>query len=708
MEGMSTPNDPKRPDGKAQDAQVAATALAALTCAIRAVRVYGADHPAGGRALDRLLEAMSALAAGGGARTIVCCGRTILFQGSALPETPETQECAEELGAADVSVLGVKGTPTREALGRVVGAFANVRHGQPGAAIAPLNEAGAGLLEFHTLRADQLGFFAPGEEREAGTWAMLVGAAALGASPAAQRALQREMPRIDRALRADPGIAPGDFAGLVGEALDGASAVRGGPTAETAGRVLRLNPDLRAALLRIAAADPHSGSTWLNDLSGHLPAQEVVEAISQVSRGGVAPPEASVLLLKKLLHLTSDSAGGGVNPEGPQGPEASAISASLIQELLIRRGADDSCVPEYADHLATTAAEPRLRASFAPSTDEFAADALAVRSAEIATYLLRDPVTDANDRVRALEQVAASLPAVAATSRLDIASDALAMAGELTGAREPEIARAAERLVESLEHGSAVTQLVDRVMCRAHTPTDIVQLAQTMGRPLVRWAARQLESGEAGAKSDAVRMIAQLVPDGIAYEELAALFRGGSKRGALRFLGLIPEERLPGAAAALLESADAAMLAEILVVLHQRGRRLSPRHLMAAFALDDPRALAVACGQLRESPESLGTEALAGILEKAAAGSNIAVVHAVADALVARPDGGAARLAQILGGLNQGLSVSRARVCRALARVLESRRGQAEVGPTLARWKRSPLFALSLLVGDDSARREAA
>jgi hypothetical protein len=203
-------------------------------------------------------------------------------------------------------------------------------------------------------------------------------------------------------------------------------------------------------------------------------------------------------------------------------------------------------------------------------------------------------------------------------------------------------------------------------------------------------------------------MIAQLVPDGIAYEELAALFRAGSKRGALGFLGLIPEERLPGAAAALIESADPAMLAEILILLHQRGRRLSPRHLMAAFALDDPRVLAVACGQLRESPESLGTEALAGILEKAGAGSSISVVHAVADALVVRPDGGAARLAQILGGLNQGLSVSRARVCRFLARVLESRRGQPEVGPTLARWKRSPLFALSLLVGDDSARREAA
>lgn len=476
--------------------------------------------------------------------------------------------------------------------------------------------------------------------------------------------------------------------------------------------LMHLNPELRSTLVQLGAMH---GSQWIADHASALPIAELTSAFLSVDSSSSGPPRATVLLLSKLVGLSSlqstlrqklEKIASKWDIPGATGEH----NAGAVSELLTDRGVRDFCPDDYRADLTLAATTAKAQVMMPIEISQLSTPVILARTAAIAEWLMRDQPCDGGDNSGPVTWVSEHIEQVPVVERFAPLNAAIESVVKVPPGDEA-MGAARARVQETLRHQSVLESFL-------HAAGEKGELASAAGRAIVlapeamiEFVIERVSKERMSAEHALVRQVAREAPTA----SLAAIAGSAAARtdrplGVLALLAHVGDE-------ALLELASIAISADspdqlragAFAILDRRISTWPALLIAAAFAEQSKGVPDMATRRLASRHNAADVGTLAGVLrgENAAGVPSPQVANVLIQSLLLHGPPGLAALIDILETFSRGVHRDRIRLCRRIAFELESHRGVPAVDKVLKTWRRSLGHAVGLFIVEDAGRSAA-
>lgn len=486
-----------------------------------------------------------------------------------------------------------------------------------------------------------------------------------------------------------------------------------------------LNPELRRNLLQVSPHRPAESLELMSELADVVPASELIEALQNVNRVDGSAHEELLTLLRKLIRIShsrpaeSDEVDEilrrwGVSRESLANP---AMFRSALEEMFQRR-AQASYNPEDYQALLDGLSQESLSGAYpAVATlyrDPADVEGVRIHAAEIATLLLARPDGD-QERPVLFGYVAARTDLLLDHGRwAPIRETAVAArADRLLKADSEPIRRAAEGYLADFGQERRLARIIAGLKRAEQLPDDALYLLELGGARALDLVLDNL-SQESGSELDRgfrrfaaerdPKLWAEILPPRCArgWPALEPLFpplREMASEDAVPLLQRLLEHEAPRTRREALVS-----LCDI-----SRGATVEP-YLVRALGDENAGIVTLALRRLAELETPAALDLLGAYLADnlRPVRPSLAACRLAFELLSERGEAGSQLLCAGLDALCRSVHPRRARLARMLAEHLETRAGEPQLSPALARWRRSPARLVSLLLASVPSRAAGA
>lgn len=710
------------PDGAGSETLAQwAEAVGRIARAVQAVRLYGFDHGSAGAAIREAQPALivcdfSVLPVlWGVAPTGFCTLEGPLNAGQA------ARMLASELLRHDITAIELLCRPDEAQAATLVPELVRWM-------ADPQGQAPAGVRVIK-VGAHALKFLDQSDEKVA-KWAAVLQSVVSGAGeeehPVLASAVQRVQGLLSHATeeeRARASLILSDLAKRVGVGGFGGGAGGGDATASdveaTIGDLLGgMNPELRQSLLQLAAVQ---GTSWISDHASGLPMADLAAALLQIDadgRGASRPPDATVLLLNKLMGLTALNGDvrqklQGVSARWNVGVGDIAKGQAVV-ELMTSRNVADYCPTDYRQNLQQVAGALNAQVMSPVTLADLDEKNVMAACGQIAISLLESPSPVNIDNAGPLSWFAGHASQLVTTGQTEDLWRALDCAARATGVeRTPAENEAASTLIGALSLREVLEGLLNSAGPQVETTQGrdaATALLKLSPGPMLRMMLERVESGRMSPTHAIVRECVASAPQDVLSEivrEVASKPPPHVQLGAI--LQSVPESLLSDTAHAAYKHAASDVREFVLINLDQRMPSWPVWALNAAMLEGSRQAAERALRQAMKRPQEIDVLVLTRMLDGTSGGRlpTPQATGVIVRVLASRGVVGVAALIDVLSRFCHGVNVDRIRICRRIALELEEFRSVPDVAKALKSWRRSIGHTVGLFIVEDDGRKAA-
>lgn len=457
-----------------------------------------------------------------------------------------------------------------------------------------------------------------------------------------------------------------------------------------------INPQLRSSLLSLGAA---SGASWLSDdLAAALPVDELARAIKSVQSSGASLPPATLMMLRRLIGMTSLSGTARDELRSVLDHPHSAGLDHRLADIFADRGSQEFLEADYDQQLQGAArVQPPEPGTHRLLFGDIDPAALTTRSAEVALQLIEAHHRPDDDPAELLASLDRRINSVVTSKRTDLLLSVLRAVDRFSGASESAASAAAE-LRRSLDTPPIRDLILAKLDSDGFAAPQFATLLSVYPGPVLARSFLRLQAAAPDAAARDARFLAELVtPRDLAPALAAAIADHRSLQGMFRLLRQLAPDKLAACITPLLD-ADPKIRSAALRLADARLPDWPVGLLQRAVRVVDSGTEWIVARRVARS-NALVPEALTEIIRSQILRSPVSPLHAACiTALVERGVEGRAAAIRLLGNVPTGSVRCRFALTAAIAEALARFPDDPAAAAAVSQWRRSPsgLFAAAM------------